>query len=423
MIEKFFLEGYRLLDRLEIDLGRLTVVIGANSTGKSSLLDALSLITASVDWPIEDVVSALGGLWSILNYGRDCDELRWQITFAKSSDHPIWSKMPLSPNARCVYEARLGRDLEGKVKPRYECLRYASPQPGHSTPFKMLEVENERAKVFDSKTGKLTDFDQPNSLATNSIQNEKALEAAVQKASLVLAQMRFPNQFPIPTWVRAYFSTFCFYTGFDVGRLASVRIKAAEIKAQTALSSTGENLGTVLHEILTRHDFRNAASELREFLNLAYPQIESISAETTYGGEARVLVRIREFGTRRATEMSEISDGMLRFLLLCTALLNPAPPGLIAIDEPETGLHPKLLPILAAVIRSAAERTQVLITTHSPQLLNSFSIDDIAVLRREGTQAIWHRPSCRETLKQMLDSQIGGTVGEVFASGELEALS
>ena len=113
---------------------------------------------------------------------------------------------------------------------------------------------------------------------------------------------------------------------------------------------------------------------------------------------------------------------MLRFLLLCSALLNPKP-GLIAVDEPETGLHPKLLPIVADLIRSASEQTQVLVCTHNPQLLTAFSLDDIAVITREGARAAWYRPGERNTLRQMLESQLGGTLDELHSSGELEALA
>jgi len=426
MIQKVHLDGYRLLDGFEADFGPLTVVVGANATGKSSLLAAISLVTHGVDWPIEDAIAFRGGMWSIPNCARDCDEIGWQLTFSKPKNHPIWSQIPIADDAPCVYEARLGREPAGKVVPRYECLRYANARPPHHDPFKMLEVDHQRARVFDPKTGKLTAFDEPEPSSVprpQIISTALPAESPVQKASLVLAQMRFPNQFPIPFWVRSYFSSFCYYPGFDVSRASPVRSKAAEIRAQTVLEATGENLGTVLHEILTRHDFHDAATELRDFLAAAYPQVEHISAETAYGGEPRVLVRVRETGLRRGIEVWELSDGMLRFLLLCTALLNPIAPGFIAVDEPETGLHPKLLPIVADVIRSASQRTQVLVTTHSPQLLNSFSLEDIAVMTREAARAAWYRPGTRDSLRKMLESQLGGTLGELHASGELEALS
>ena len=78
---------------------------------------------------------------------------------------------------------------------------------------------------------------------------------------------------------------------------------------------------------------------------------------------------------------------MLRFLCLAVALLNPQPQPLVAIDEPELGLHPGLLPIVAEMIKTASERTQVLVTTHSPDLLNCFGIADVAVMARNADDA------------------------------------
>jgi predicted ATPase len=188
--------------------------------------------------------------------------------------------------------------------------------------------------------------------------------------------------------------------------------------------TNGENLGTVLHVILTRYEYRNAANDLREFLKAAYPTFEDIHCDTTYGTPPQVLVRVREKAMPRSMDLGELSDGMLRFLCLSTALLSPIISPLVAIDEPEAGLHPRLLPIVADMIKMASERTQVLVTTHSPDLLNRFDINEVAVMTRdeEAIKAKWHRPSDRKTLVQMLKSVVGETLGDHHRSGELEAL-
>jgi predicted ATPase len=239
----------------------------------------------------------------------------------------------------------------------------------------------------------------------------------------MLSQIRFFNEFPIPASARILLASMSFYPGFDVTRFAKLRTQAAEIKPVTTLLPNGENLGTVLHEILTRYDYRNAATDIREFLKAGYPAFEEIHCDTTYGTPAQVLVRVREKSMQRSIELWELSDGMLRFLCLAAALLNPQPPPLVAIDEPESGLHPRLLPVVADMIKTAAERTQVLITTHSPDLLNSFDIEDVAVMSRgDEFRATWHRPGSRKTLVEMLRDVAGETLGDLHRSGELEAL-
>jgi len=162
--------------------------------------------------------------------------------------------------------------------------------------------------------------------------------------------------------------------------------------------------------------------ELRDFLRVAYPSFDNIFAETTWGTPAKVLVGIREKGMVRQMQLWDLSDGMLRFLCLGAALLNPIPPSLIAIDEPEVGLHPKLLPIIADMIKTACERTQVLVTTHSPDLLNCFDIDDVAVMVRVENKIHWQRPRNRESLRKMLENVVGESLGDLHRSGELEAL-
>ena len=126
----------------------------------------------------------------------------------------------------------------------------------------------------------------------------------------------------------------------------------------------------------------------------------------------------------RSMDLWELSDGMLRFLCLTVALLNPVPPPLIAIDEPELGLHPRLLPIVADLIKTASEKTQVLVTTHSPDLLSCFDISDVAVMTRDedSISSRWKRPADRESLVQMLKSVEGETLGDLHRSGELEAI-
>ena len=214
-----------------------------------------------------------------------------------------------------------------------------------------------------------------------------------------------------------------FYPGFDITRFSPLRTKPADIKPVPTLSANGDNLGSVLHEILTRYDFKPVAEELRDFLRVAYPAFEEIHCDTTFGTPPQVLVRVRERGMPRSMELWELSDGMLRFLCLATALLNPLAPPLVAIDEPELGLHPRLLPIVGDMIKAAAERTQVLVTTHSPDLLNRFDIVDVAVMARatDEPKAIWHRPADRETLVRMLKEVAGETLGDLHRSGELEA--
>ena len=425
MITQIEIGGYRLLNGFEADFEPLTVVIGANAVGKSTLIDCLQLIGECCEFPLNTAMGWHHGALSLLTAENSNGQLAWRITFRKPS---TWDDFPLAEGEALVYEVVLQADEQGQMHPRYEVLR--TQEPVHGEPLKFLEATPYQQHIFDTEQLRLVPFDEAQSSPdvvrdadSVAVPPGSGRAGAQQEAALLLSQIRFFNEFPVPSWVRLLLTHMVFYPGFDVTHSSALRTKAADIEPDTTLSSNGDNLGTVLHEILTRYDFRSAAEELRDFLRVAYPTFEEIHCDTTYGTPPQVLVRVREQGMSRSMEMWELSDGMLRFLCLATALLNPWPRPLVAIDEPELGLHPGLLPIVAEMIKTAAERTQVLVTTHSPDLLNCFDIADVAVMARNTDDAkiAWHRPANRKTLVEMLNNVTGETLGDLHRSGELEA--
>lgn len=435
MIKSIEIEGYRILDGFRADFGELTVVIGANATGKSTLIDCLQFIANCVRVPLNEAVQWQGGFGLILNAARKTDRLGWKLIFEKPTQHPSWSFLPLEEGRAYVYEVAIGKDEYEQAMPIYEVLRTEKPLGDHKDPLKFLEATRYRSHVYDPSQHKLVPFDDAvsedsqglfkhlateDAIAENSLRTVK--EVSERERLLRLAQMRFVNEYPIPSWTRILFSRWCFYPGFEVGRLSKLRVQPSEIQPHTVLSPNGENLGTVLHEIVTRADFRGVANDLRDFLRVAYPSFDDFFAESTFGSPPKVLVTVRERGLMRNMHLWDLSDGMLRFLCLGAALLNPVPPALIVIDEPEVGFHPRLIPIVADIIKTASETTQVLVTTHSPDLLNCFDIDNVAVMVRDEIRISWQRPGSRESLKIMLKNVEGDSLGDLHRSGELEAL-
>ena len=425
MITQIEIGGYRLLDGFEADFKPLTVVIGANAVGKSTLIDCLQLIAECCEFPLNNAISWHHGAASLLTAGNGDGQLAWSVTFRKP---PTWDDFPLAEGKSLVYEVVLQADTQSQMHSQYEVLR--TQETIHGEPLKFLEATPYQQHIFDIEQRRLIPFNEAQSSPdivrdadSAAVPQGSGRAGAQQEVALLLSQIRFFNEFPLPSSVRVLLANMAFYPGFDVTHSSELRTKAADIKPDTALSSNGNNLGTVLHEILTRYDYRSSAEELRDFLRVAYPAFEEIHCDTTFGTPPQVLVRVREQGMSRSMEMWELSDGMLRFLCLATALLNPWPRPLVAIDEPELGLHPGLLPIVAEMIKTAAERTQVLVTTHSPDLLNCFDIADVAVMARneDDAKVAWHRPANRKTLVQMLNNVTGETLGDLHRSGELEA--
>ncbi|MDE3001227.1 MAG: AAA family ATPase [Gemmatimonadota bacterium] len=308
MITEIEIGGYRLLDKFKADLTPLTVVIGANAVGKSTLIDFLQLIAECSEVPLDTAFGCHYGAASILTSGNENRRLNWEITFRNPS---AWDALPLRAGESLVYEVVLHTDTNGRVNPQYEILRTQEPSQGYNNPLKFLEVTPYRRQIFDVKQRQLIPFDEAQP-PTDGVRESDSLQNATrsgppmssqQEAALLLSQIRFFNEFPEPSSARFLFANMAFYPGFDVTRSSSLRTKAADIVPVSTLSANGDNLGTVLHEILNRFEYRSTADELRDFLRAAYPAFEEIHCETTYGAP-QVLVGVREKGRSRPMYVS-----------------------------------------------------------------------------------------------------------------------
>jgi predicted ATPase len=158
------------------------------------------------------------------------------------------------------------------------------------------------------------------------------------------------------------------YHDVDVSLAAPLR-QPAIARSGKRVDADGQNLIPVLHTLYTGdRDFKNEIdSAMRAAFGNDYEELVFPPA-----ADQRIQLRIRWRSLKREQSAADLSDGTLRFLILLTILATPSPPPLIAIDEPETGLHPSMLPIVAEYAVDAADRTQVFLTTHSPQFLDAF---------------------------------------------------
>jgi predicted ATPase len=130
----------------------------------------------------------------------------------------------------------------------------------------------------------------------------------------------------------------------------------------------------------------------------------------------------RERGVKDTLTLGDLSDGTLRLLCWLALAVSPNAPPLMCLDEPEIGLHPRVLPTLAGAFKMATARSQVLIATHSPHLLAQFALDDIAVMRKEDGHAVFVRPSTSDMLRTEVAEIGGDAIARLFLSEELEGL-
>lgn len=382
MIQKLQIKGFRSLRDVTWEPGKLNVVIGPNGSGKSNLLRALSLLQRSVHGELAESILRQGGIAPLLWDGKD-QELGW-----------VLKTDPACPNLErdsLTYELllrQLGTTSAYRVE--YELLgnhhKFLERRPAHAVTFE----PQERALV--------------------------AHEGSVPDDQSLLSLIAGPFGNSIVLAFRDRLASWGIYHDLHVDQDAPVR-QPAVARLEKRVAADGQNLIPVLHTLYsTSRAFKNDVDMAMrtafgdDFEDLTFPP----------AADQRVQMRLRWRSLKSAQSAADLSDGTIRFLLLLAILANPEPESLIAIDEPEVGLHPGMLPIVAEFAREAARRTQVILTTHSPQFLDAFREEPPTT-----TVAHWVDGESRlsvvdgEELARWLEEY---SLGALFRSGELEAM-
>jgi len=303
-----------------------------------------------------------------------------------------------------TYEVDIGRlGLSSAYRINYEVLgNFHKVETGKmEQPFKLLERDPRHAVVYSMEKQQ---FEAP----PESVPEDETMLS-------VAAGPFDPNRF-----VGAFqkeLANWKVYQDFQTNREAPVRAPQVS-RTETEVAADGQNLISVLHSLYTSsRQFKNEINTAMraafgdDFEELAFPP----------AADQRIQMRIAWRSRDRQDSAADLSDGTLRFLFLLAVLANPTPPALIAIDEPETGLHRSMLSIVAEYAREAATRTQVIFTTHSPEFLDAFGSEVPAttiVERREGETIL--RMVSGDELSYWLKQY---TLGELYRSHELETMS
>ena len=199
---------------------------------------------------------------------------------------------------------------------------------------------------------------------------------------------------------------FTYYRDFSTHPNAPIR-QPFLARSETRLHPMGDNLTNVLHTLRNTPKYQPTYDELVEIVQLAYPELDRFYFPAE-GGDGRIALRWQDkHFPDRTFSTAYLSDGVLRFLCLIAILLNPEPPPLICIDEPELGLHPSLLNLIAELIQFASERTQLIVATHSPQLVNYFQVSEIAVVEKENGATTIRRLEEKEFKHWLEDFSLG----------------
>jgi len=390
--------GFRSLKNISWVPGNLNVVIGPNGAGKSNLLKLIELISISAKGGLGKHIQKSGGMESLVWDGME-NEIRFKIKLSPVDEFRDIARDSLT------YELvlqRIGKTSSYRVS--YELLAnfFRVEQGERQNPFKFLERTSSSAVTFDPTENGL-----------------KAPDESVSEDESLLSLSSGPLSFnynPIIPQFRSRVSEWVIYHDIYVNQDAPIR-QAATTKFEKRVSSDGQNLISVLHTLYTSdRDFKkeiNSAMRAafgNDFDELIFPP----------AADQRTQLRIRWKTLQKEQSAADLSDGTLRFLFLLTVLSSPDPAPLIAIDEPETGLHPSMLPIVAEFAAEASKKALVIFTTHSPQFLDAF-----AEFCPHTTVAKWANgeTELKVLAGEKLDYWLKEySLGSLFKTGELEGM-
>lgn len=348
MLQTLAVENYRSLRSITVPLGSLNVIQGANGCGKSNLYKALRLLADTASGGVVSSLAREGGLQSTFWAGPE-----------KLSRNMRAGRVPIQGTQRKeAVRLRLGfsRDDFGY------CITMGLPAPSDSA--FALDPEIKRECIWSGPVFKpervLVDRSGPSVRA----RTEKGWQTLADGLGLfesIFVQIADPNNAPEILLLRETIRSWRFYDQLRTDVDAPSRIPRLGTRAPV-LSHDGGDLAAAIQTILEVGD----AGAVREAIDAAFP---GASIKIAAGPDGRFAIEFQQPGLLRPLSGAEVSDGTLRFLLWLAALLTPRPPSMMVLNEPETSLHPDLLPALSRLIIKAAERSQLWVVTHSTALI------------------------------------------------------
>jgi len=358
--------GYRSIHRLHMPLRRLTVLVGGNGVGKTNLYRSLELLSAAARGTLSEEIAREGGLGSVMYAGE-----------LKSHEE---RRLVLEATLDELTDGGLGFDVDLGFPMQY---RNEAGFPAHvvSAAFETeAQVKAESLHLLQrGKKVTLMERKGPATWARDAAGKKQPVGEQLLSSETALSSLR--GGFPEIDAVRTTMAGWRFFHSFRTDQDSLLRRPSLAVTSPT-LASDGANLAAVFATL--RH-IRQETVDLDDAIAAAFPgatlDVPPPEQTATFSMTFPDMPK-RRFGAH------ELSDGTLQFLALMGALLSYRLPPFIALNEPETSLHPALLPALAATIVKAAERTQVWVVTHSRELADAIAersgVRPRQVIRREG---------------------------------------
>lgn len=374
----------------EFELLPLNVLIGPNASGKSNLIEALSLLESTpsnLQRPIEIGGGTKEWLWK----GQDDLPI---ATIEATVEHP--NQLSDIRYRLSFSETRLGRFKLQDERIEATEIRNKNGEP----PFYYQYGEGQPMLYFKK--------------ASNWKQRSLEIELSLEQS--ILSQFRDPTVYPELEYLNNKFGNMLFYREWDLGHYQPPRIPLPNDFPLTSLSENASNLNLVLSNLLQKPALRD---QIIEYMNIFDSNANGIGFEVKGGA---ILMYLHEQGLNDRIPATRLSDGTLRFLCLLAILLNPNPVPIICIEEPESGLHPDILPEVAKLLIKGSSRSQIIVTTHSDILVDALtdSPESIVICEKSENSTNLQRLD-REEIEKWLSAYRGedDQLGTMWTNGEI----
>lgn len=369
--------------KTDFRFGRLNLLVGPNGSGKSNLINCIRILRMS---PLE-----------IQETFKDSGFEEW--LYKGGSEQLAHANLEVTANLQ---------DIPGKIYHQIRLTNQPNSRVALEEVISVGEREEQKQPLF---IGSYRSDATLTSVGTGKRRvNRKMSEAEYNPFSSILSQIRDIGQYPEITRLAGLYTQIRIYSEWSFGRNSSLREAAPTSRTTTILSEAMDDLPLALNglEKTVAHDaIRRLLRELKE------TYVDYIT-RIIFG---RVGLELIESPFTTPLPAKRLSDGTLRFLALAAILFQPDPPPLVCLEEPELGMHPDMIRMVAKMIVDASERTQLIITTHSEHLLTTLQ-DDFDTLFTFDTGLNGSVVRCFSQ-KEYEEWRQEHTLGELWTSGEL----
>lgn len=389
-IEEISVKNYRVLQNITLkDIKPFSVFLGPNGSGKTTFFDVIGFLSDCLTTNVKKALEKRGRFQEVIS--RDCGGQEIEIVIKYREARKAIRQSPI-----ITYTVAIALQNGSPIVSR-ETLRWKRSSYGQ--PFNFLNFKNGEGEVISGEDPEITDnrisykMDDPSSLAIKTI-------GQLSDNPRIASLRRF-----IEGWFLSYFIP-------DQAR------QLATAGAMEHLSREGDNISNVVQYLADEH--RETLSEILKLLAKRIPKLEKVESEPTIDGRLALLFKDAPFSKPFLARFS--SDGTLKLLAYLILLNDPNPPQLLCIEEPENGLHHRLLDPLSEELKAYSQRAQVFVSTHSPFFVNTIKdAKQLWIFQRDDKgYATVTRADKIEDAKTFIESEAG--LGDLWSEGYLRGL-